>query len=73
MLLVIDLLDLVMDTRFARPFTWLLRLFGVLALAAGAWVWSSHPLFDLPAALFAVGVMLIVGPEILWVFRGPDA
>lgn len=74
MLLVVDLLDLVMDTRFARPLAWLLRLVGVLALAAAAyyWLFAARPSFELPAALLAVGVLLVVGPELLWSLRGPE-
>jgi hypothetical protein len=64
---VLEIAELAVDTGLEGIIAWILRLLGIVALAAGLFLWlaTDASLLLLPAALMVVGVILLVVPSIL--------
>lgn len=65
---VLEVADVIAESGLEGAFTWLLRIVGLLALFAGVglWLFTDVGLLVLPAVLMAVGVVVIVAPEVLF-------
>lgn len=59
--------EVVADSGLEGVVVWILRILGVVLLAAGLGMWllTDAGLLVLPAALIVLGVLLLVAPQIL--------
>lgn len=59
--------ELVAESELEGVVTWLLRVVGLLAVAAGLglWLFTEMGLLVLPALLIVVGLVLVVAPSVL--------
>ena len=64
---VLEVVDLVADSGLEGIVTWLLRLVGLVAIAAGLGLWllTETGLLWLPAILLVVGLVLVAAPSVL--------
>jgi len=64
---VLDVVELVADSGLEEAVAWVLRLIGVVALLAGVGLWllTEMGLLWLPAILIALGLFLLVAPQVL--------
>lgn len=63
----LEAVELVADSGFEEAFAWVLRIIGILCLLAGfgLWLGAGMSLLWTPAILVAVGVFMLVAPQIL--------
>ncbi|MFB6302049.1 MAG: hypothetical protein ABEH78_04230 [Haloferacaceae archaeon] len=63
----LEAVDLLADSGLEGIVTWGLRILGLLALAAGVWLWlfTDAGLLVLPALLLLAGLVLLVAPSIV--------
>ena len=63
----LEVVEVVADSELEGAFVWLLRVLGLLAVLAGLglWLFTEAGLLVLPAALIALGVVLLVAPNVL--------
>jgi hypothetical protein len=59
--------ELVADSELEGLVVWVLRIVGLLAIAAGLglWLFTEAGLLVLPALLILVGLVLLVAPSVL--------
>ncbi|AUV81579.1 hypothetical protein C2R22_07845 [Salinigranum rubrum] len=59
--------ELVAESELEGVVVWLLRVVGLLAIAAGLglWLFTETGLLVLPALLIVVGVVLVAAPSVL--------
>lgn len=64
---VLDVVELVAETGLEDVFAWLLRVVGVFLVLAGLGLWllTEMGLLWLPAILMALGLFLLVAPQVL--------
>ena len=65
----LEVVDLLADSGLDGAITWLFRLVGLVAVLAGLGLWllTDMGLLFVPAALIAVGLVLLVAPSVLLV------
>jgi len=65
---VLEVADVIADSGLEGAFTWLLRIVALVAILAGVglWLFTDMGLLVLPAALIAVGVVVMLAPEVLF-------
>jgi hypothetical protein len=65
---VLEVADVIADSGLEGAFTWLLRIVALVAILAGVglWLFTDMGLLVLPAALMAVGVVVMLAPEVLF-------
>lgn len=63
----LDAVELLAGLGLEDAFAWLLRVVGLLLVAAGLglWLFTDAGLLVLPAVLLVVGVVLLVAPSVL--------
>jgi hypothetical protein len=64
---LLDAADVVEDSPLEGVLTWLLRVLGIVSIAAGLglWLFTDAGLLVLPALLLVVGVVLVAAPSVL--------
>jgi hypothetical protein len=67
---ILEVAEVAADFGLEGVMAWIVRLIGLLALLAGAGMWlvAEMSLLVLPAALMAVGLVLLVAPSIVLLF-----
>ncbi|SEN03818.1 hypothetical protein SAMN05216388_1001218 [Halorientalis persicus] len=67
---ILEVAEVAADFGLEGVMAWIVRLIGLLALLAGAGMWlvAEMSLLVLPAALMAVGLVLLVAPSIFLLF-----
>jgi hypothetical protein len=67
---ILEVAEVAADFGLEGVMAWIVRLIGLLALLAGAGMWlvAEMSLLVLPAALMAVGLVLLVAPSIVFLF-----
>ncbi|WP_433623688.1 hypothetical protein [Halomicrococcus sp. NG-SE-24] len=63
----LEAVEVVADSELEGAFVWLLRLVGLLIVAAGLglWLFTDAGLLVVPAVLVVAGLVLLVAPSIL--------
>jgi hypothetical protein len=63
----LEVVELVADSGLEDAFAWILRILGVLCLLGGVglWVLTEMGLLWVPALSMAVGLVLLVAPQVL--------
>lgn len=63
----LEVVEAVADSELEGAFAWLLRVLGLVAIAAGLGIWllTDAGLLVFPAVLLLVGVALLVAPNVL--------
>lgn len=63
----LEAVEVVADSELEGAFVWLLRLVGLLIVAAGLglWLFTDAGLLVVPAVLVVAGLVLLVAPNIL--------
>ncbi|WP_327052556.1 hypothetical protein [Halomicrococcus gelatinilyticus] len=65
---VLEVADVIAESGLEGALTWLLRVVALMVILAGVglWLFTDMGLLVLPAALMAVGVVVMVAPEVLF-------
>jgi len=65
---VLEVADVIAESGLEGALTWLLRVVALVVILAGVglWLFTDMGLLVLPAALMAVGVVVMVAPEVLF-------
>jgi hypothetical protein len=65
----LEVVDVLADSGLEGAITWLFRLVGLVAVLAGLGLWllTEMGLLFVPAALIAIGLVLLVAPSVLLV------
>ncbi|RBI63986.1 hypothetical protein DMJ13_05640 [halophilic archaeon] len=63
----LEAVEVVADSELEGAFVWLLRLVGLLIVAAGLglWLFTDVGLLVVPAVLVVAGLILLVAPSVL--------
>jgi hypothetical protein len=63
----LEVVDVLADSGLEGAITWLFRLVGLVAVLAGLGLWllTEMGLLFVPAALIAIGLVLLVAPSVL--------
>jgi len=63
----LEVVDVLADSGLEGAITWLFRLVGLVAVLAGLGLWllTDMGLLFVPAALIAIGLVLLVAPSVL--------
>ncbi|WP_227130729.1 hypothetical protein [Halorubellus salinus] len=63
----LEVVELVADSGLEEAFAWVLRIVGILCLLAGLGLWLGGfmNLLWVPALLVALGLFLLVAPQVL--------